>query len=79
MRKAVVIETIGMARTMGDLVKMGDYVTVGDLRTVLEDLDDETMVFLTHNGGYTYVGLNVRVGVTTYKENDYDEFVAADI
>ena len=34
--------------------QVGSPLTVGELRTFLEDYTDETLIFLSHDNGYTY-------------------------
>ena len=33
-------------------------MTVGELIAALEDFDENTLVYLKHDGGYTYGGIN---------------------
>ena len=43
-------------------------MTVGELIAVLEEFDEDTPVFLKHDGGYTYGGIN-----WSDLEEDYSE------
>ena len=56
MRRAVVFESPRDGYTI-DQVANG-AMTVGELREILDDYDDETLVILSHNLGYTYGSIN---------------------
>lgn len=76
MKRALVFE----ARREGygiDQIEMA--ITVGELKRMVEELDDDMMVILSHDGGYTYGGMPSYAEIREEREGEYgDEYVTVD-
>ena len=46
-------------------------ITVGELRSFLEDLDDDQIIILSHDNGYTYGSLSRGCSVREEREGEY--------
>ena len=53
-------------------------MTVGELKAFLEDFDDDTLIVLSHDNGYTYGSIDVWRDVTTFEEQKDGEWEATD-
>lgn len=47
-------------------------LTVGELKDLLEEYDDETPIYLSHDDGYTYGGISSN-GIEEIDTDDNDE------
>lgn len=46
-------------------------MTVGQLKELLQDMDDDTLFILSHDGGYTYGSVSRSAEVKEDREGDY--------
>ena len=46
-------------------------LTVGQLRELLEDVDDDTIVICSHDGGFTYGSLSREADIRVETEGEY--------
>ena len=74
-KKALVFEA---QREGYGIEQVGNPVTVGELRELLEDLDDEMLVILSHDGGYTYGSVSRSVDVREKPEDETDGWRTTD-
>lgn len=74
MRKAIVFEA---ERTGYGIDQLQNPMTVGELKAFLEDFDDDRLVVLSHDRGYTYGSLNLNM-VSDYSEDEDGEWHAED-
>lgn len=51
MKKAIVFDVAREAYAIGQVRRP---MTVGDLKDLLEDYEDDTVIILSHDNGYTY-------------------------
>lgn len=75
MKKALVFEAL---RTGYAIEQVKHPMTVGELKAFLEDFDDDTLVILSHDHGYTYGSIDAQTQVTTFEENEDGEWEEAD-
>ena len=73
MKQAIVFEVI---REGYGIDQINNPLTVGDLRELLEDLDDDITIILSHDNGYTYGSLP-SVAELREQSND-DEWVTVE-
>lgn len=72
MRKAIVFEA---PRDGYGIDQVADgAMTVGELMAFLEDFDEDTLIIMSHDNGYTYGSIDVRTEVSSYVENEDGEF-----
>lgn len=76
MNMVMVFEAMRTAYGMGDV----DHpMTVGELRAMLDDLDEDMPVILSHDGGYTYGSLSHYPTFYKAQEGEYGtEYVETD-
>lgn len=68
MKKALVFD----ARREGyGIDQINNAITVGQLKEMLEELDDNMMVVLSHDNGYTYGGLPNYATIKEEREGEY--------
>lgn len=48
-------------------------MTVGELKSFLEDFDDDTLVVLSHDSGYTYGGIRQELIEEEYDDEEEEE------
>lgn len=58
MKQAIVFEARRDAYSIGQLEGNYRTMTVGELRELLEDFEDNDLVVLSHDSGYTYGSLS---------------------
>ena len=68
MKTALVFEA---SRSGYGIDQIKNAVTVGELRELLADLEDDTMIILSHDNGYTYGSLSRTASVREEAEGDY--------
>lgn len=68
MKQALVFEA---SRTGYGINQIHNPVTVGQLRDLLEGLDDDMMVILSHDNGYTYGTLSRNASIRKEREGEY--------
>ena len=69
MRTAIVWE----ARRDGyGIDQLRNPMTVGELKAILEDYEDDTLVILSHDRGYTYGSIS---GYPAYREEQDGEWI----
>ena len=59
------------ARTGYSIEQVSTPLTVADLRCMLEDLDDDMLVVLSHDNGYTYGSLSRCAEIREEVEGEY--------
>lgn len=74
-KRAIVFEA---AREGYGIEQIRRPMTVGELIGFLQDFDEDTLVILSHDRGYTYGSLDVMTEVTTFEENEDGEWEAID-
>ena len=67
MKKAIVFEVAREGYAIGHVRRP---MTVGELKELLEDYEDDTVVILSHDNGYTYGTLR---DCDIYDEEDWSE------
>lgn len=68
MKQALVFEA---SRTGYGINQIQNAVTVGQLRKMLEGLEDDMMVILSHDNGYTYGTLSRKASIREEQEGEY--------
>lgn len=75
MAKAIVFDA---DRTGYSIDQVDEPVTVGDLIQFLEDFNEDDIIILSHDRGYTFGTLNLRSGVTEYEKDENGEWAEAE-
>lgn len=76
MKQAIVF---GADRTGYGIDQVRHPMTVGKLRELLEDLDDDMMVILSHDNGYTYGSMSHSAEIREERNGEYGiEYEAID-
>ena len=70
MKEAIVFEASRNGYSIGQ-VKDG-AMTVGDLIAILEDYDEDALVILSHDNGYTYGSISRFDSYNAYEDEDGD-------
>lgn len=68
MKQALVFEA---SRTGYGIDQIRNAVTVGQLREMLECFDDDMMVILSHDNGYTYGTLSRNASIRVERDGEY--------
>ena len=73
MREAIVFEAERKGYGIDQIANSA--MTVGELRDILDQYDDEVLVVLSHDNGYTFGSLNERLMADSYEaaEGEWDE------
>ena len=71
MKQAVVFEA---SRTGYALDQIRRPMTVGELRDFLEQYEDDTLVFTSHDNGYTYGSISTSEAFDATYDEDEDEW-----
>lgn len=75
-RKALVIE---VSRDGYGINQIADKaVTVGELRQRLSTLDEDTLIILSHDSGYTYGNIDLDYSELRYEVDDGEDWVDED-
>ena len=48
-----------------------DTMTVGDLKAFLEDLEDDTLIYLSFDNGYTYGAIKENMMEVDYEDEEF--------
>lgn len=71
MKKAVVFEA---SRTGYTLDQVSRPMTVGELKEYLDNYDDDTLFFLSHDNGYTYGSISTWEAYDAHYDEDEEEW-----
>ncbi len=69
-RQALVFEA---ERTGYSIDQIRRPITAGELRRLLEDYDDDTLIILSHDRGYTYGSLDGRPSFMVETDGEWEE------
>lgn len=68
MKKALVFE---VSRDGYSIDQLYNVVTVGELKRMLEDMDDDMLFILSHDGGYTYGSISRCASIREESDGEY--------
>jgi hypothetical protein len=76
MRRALVFEAERTGYNIGQLFEGNSWnepMTVGELMGILEDYDEDDVVVLSHDRGYTYGGLGEQSGWSENADGEWEK------
>lgn len=73
MKSAIVFEAERTTYSIGQLEAEGP-MTVAELRDILEEYDDDTLVVLSHDRGYTYGSLTYPDYYEKNKDGEWEQY-----